>query len=192
MWQRYRSERVRYAAVASRCGNRRGSASPRLPAGAIHLDPAIVPGPLTVDLLDRHAERPARRHVANGIRCARADVPLRKMVHDVEGAAVHDGRSSLDDEVWKQRATVVFLRLERQGDGRIAAEPRGPLLVEERGEDQVLAVEAGPAEVDVRLAASVHRHDVRPESLGEERTDAVDDRNHSGILDRMPPGALRP
>ena len=122
-----------------------------LAARPIHLDPAIVPWPLAVELVDRDPEGPARRHVASRVCGARTDVPLGEVVHDRERSAVLDARATVHDQVGKQESPVVLLGMEGEGDAWVTPETGGPLGVEERREDDLVAIEAGPAQVDVGL-----------------------------------------
>ena len=77
-------------------------------------------------------------------------------------AAVFDARAAVDNQVGKQRAPVVLLGLEGECHAWVTPEAGSTLRVEERREDDLVAVEAGPAQVNVGLAVTVHRHDVRP------------------------------
>src|SRR5437764_387676 len=77
-------------AAAADAGGPNSAASASFAAGTVHLDPALVPWALTIDLVDRDAERPAGRHVAGRIRGPGSDVPLRQVVHHPERTPVRD------------------------------------------------------------------------------------------------------
>src|SRR5437764_1659090 len=50
-------------AAATDAGGRNSAASAPFAAGTVHLDPALVPWALAIDLVDRDPERPAGGHV---------------------------------------------------------------------------------------------------------------------------------
>ena len=62
----------------------------------------------------------------------------------------------------------------------VAPEAGSSLGIEERREDDLVAVEAGPAQVDVRLAVPVGRHDVCPQPAGDEFANAFRNGAHAG------------
>ena len=69
--------------------------------------------------------------------------------------AVFDARPAVHHQVGEQPAPVVSLCLEQKGDSWVTPEAGRSLGVEIRREDDVIAVEAGPAQVDVGLAVPV-------------------------------------
>src|SRR5215470_4758948 len=87
------------------------------------------------------------------------DVVLGKPVHHLQRAALRHGGPAADDQVGMKALAGVLVGLERHRDPTVSSQVPNLVLVgiEEGCEDQLVALETGPGQRDVRRAIGAER-----------------------------------
>lgn len=103
---------------------------------------------------------PSRWAIPVRILGAWTDVDLAEPIHHLQRAAFRDPSRAADHHARVQARSLVGLRLERCRHPRVALHARDPLRVEEGAEDELVAVETGPGELDVTLTVRARGDEV--------------------------------